>query len=196
MTIKELIQKAVEGQLDDEGKATLAAFDPDSLAANARRKAEEQAGTLKQQVEQLTQQLQTKEGEKLSETEQLSRRIADLSTKIEQVQAEKAAADKAVQAAARRDLLGKARAAHGITFVKGVDPDIAEAAWERTFQDIDDPLTAPEAKTRVEEFKKRNAALVLDTSGTGSGKRDTPAPVQVTGDIDARAAQMRKSRLV
>ncbi len=196
MQIKDLIAKAIAGELDDEGKQTLAAFDPDALAAASRRKAEETATTLKAQIEALTGQLKAKETETLSASELMERRIADLTGKVEQLATAKAEAEKAVKAAHRRDALSKVRASHGINFVKSVDPDIAESAWERAFSDIEDPLNAPDTKSRVEDFKARNAALILDASGMGSGKRETPSPTKGAGGIEARAAEMRRLHLI
>ncbi len=189
MNIKELIAQALEGQIDAEGRKALQDFDPDALAAASRRKAEAEA-------EKLREALKLKETEQLSSAEQMARRIEDLTGKVDALNQAKEQAETAVKQAQRRDALNRLRSTHGIAFVKSVDPEIADAAWDRAFKDIDDPLNAPEAKTRVADFKTRNAALILDTSGTGTGRRESPAAPDATESIEARAAQLRKSRVI
>lgn len=179
MNIKQLIEKAIKGEaLTEEEKVALAAFDPDAMAAAARKKAE--ATTLAAQAEQATLAESLKAAQaKLDEAAlsgksdveklqaQLDRAAADVSEKNEAIAGLHASQKAADRAGKMNGLLSKA----GISFVKGVDPELMQSAARDvlgTLSDdqLDNPVTVA---TMLESFKQANAAVIVDPTGGGTG---------------------------
>ena len=150
MNIKQLIEKAIKGEaLTEEEKVALAAFDPDAMAAAARKKAE--ATTLAAQAEQATLAESLKAAQaKLDEAAlsgksdveklqaQLDRAAADVSEKNEAIAGLHASQKAADRAGKMNGLLSKA----GISFVKGVDPELMQSAARDVTREPAHRLTA------------------------------------------------------
>lgn len=205
MNIKDLLNKIITGdQLTAEDTEFLQSYDPEAekntAAAAARRKADEAAQALREQLEALNGQLESKKAESMTAAEKLEKTIADLMGKVTNLEKAKSDAEAAVSASQRKQAIGKIRATKGISFVPGIDPDIAEGAWERAFADLPDlgSVQPSDIEDRVKGFVTKNAAIILDTSGKGSGLQSRPGTV-LADAIDtpaARAADMKAKGLL
>lgn len=213
MKIKDILTKVSKGeQLTDDEKKALAEFDPDATAAAARRKAEQDADTLKADKEALAKQLAD-----------LNAKIADMDkgkmTEAQKAEAEKADLKKAIadlqQKFADKDAESKklARAAKvtgliqksGIKFVDGVDAEILSNALAGTLAGVpDDKLDAEDVvKPLLEGFRAKNKAVILDTTGHGAGT-DPARKIEVGSDgkpvdkmsADERAADLKKRGII
>ena len=166
--MKNLISRLLAGEtLTDEEKAKLQAFDLDKVvndaAASARRKAEQQAETLKQQLEEMKNQ----SSGHASETEKLIKRVENL-------EKAKAAAEAETKSLRRNASLEALRAKAGIKFIDGVDPKLLTAAFAQAFdgvEDLDDETVTSEL---IKTWSNTNRALIVDQSGYGSGQNSTP----------------------
>jgi len=190
MTIKEILAKVAKGEaLTDEEKAMAAGYDPDasvnSAAAAARKKAEADAEKARADLQSLTQKLSEAEaklndaaGKGKTDLEKLSGQVATLTQQVQAAQAEKA---KLV----RQQKLDDVIRTSGIQFVKDVDGGIMRQALVREFEGLPDDDLADAAKVApiVGTFRARNKAVILDTSGHGTGN----PPHQPGGTPEDRA---------
>lgn len=184
MNIVELIQKFLAGQeLSDAEKTALKSYKPEDTAA------------LKAQIEELTKKAASAEESKLTETEKLSQKIANLTAQFEASQ--KAAQEANAKAAQmqRQQSIAAIRQKHGIQFVGGVSPQLLDAAFAGAFEGLEDLNDETKISEAVTAFKSANAALILDTSGSGAGgqpKGTAPSingkSAELAGGDDVRAA--------
>jgi hypothetical protein len=70
---------------------------------------------------------------------------------------------------ARKQALAEIRQANGIQFTDKVRQSVAVGAFEETFGDLQDLSDLALVTERVAKFKTENPALVVDTSGHGTG---------------------------
>lgn len=204
MNIKDLLTKAITGTaLTVEEKAFVETFDiegeKNAAAAAARRKSEEAAQALRDQLDTLNGQLETKSKENMTAAERLQSTIDALTGKVTGLEKAKADAEAKIAASQRKDHINKLRTAKGIQFLPGVDPEIAEYAWDKTFADVPDlaSLTTADVDNRIVGFVTKNSAIVQDKSGGGSGLQTRPGVVATVADTPAaRAAEMKAKGLL
>ena len=178
MDIKSIIARLVKGEaVTDEEKLALAAYDPDSVAAAARRKAEEAANAYKTQQDELAKKLEEANSAKMTDKQRWEQHLAQLTASMEQMRQEKAKADAEIRAANRRQALNELRQREGIGFVNGVNPRLAQSAWESAFDGVDD-FASPEVALRINTFRAENSALISDNTGQGTGMQGRPIGVK------------------
>ena len=209
MTIKELLAKVLKDEtLTDDEKKVVQEFDPDAIAAAARRKAEADAKKLvdklteyEAKITELTEAAQKAGEAGKGEADKFAKQVETLTKQVETLTKAKEAADREAARLGREQRIGKIRAKHGVKFVDGVDPALVDGAFARAFDGLDDFDDETEVTARVEKFKAANKALVAD-SGHGAGTPPGTVPAEarkkeIEGMSDAqRAEDMRKKGLV
>ena len=205
MDIKEVIAKILDGksELTEDDKEMLKNFDPDGIAAAARRKAEAEVGTVKEQLNKLNSEkteyqhnLEEVENSKLSETDKLSKRMEELNTQVTELKQAKESAEGAKLLMERGNAISGIRKAKGIEFIDGVDPGIVESAFAAQFKDVEDLEDKENIDRLVDNFIKTNKALIVDKSGYGSGSKPGSAEEKAlkTAELsdDERMQQLNK----
>ncbi len=177
--MKDILQKLLKGEkLTDEERAKAEAYDPEKLqneaAANARRKAESERDAAKTALDKLKAEIAEKEEAgkkeneaKLTETQQLMKRIETL----EKAKADAEASAKALQ---RANSIEAIRAKAGVKFVDGIDPEFTRGAFARVFDGMDDLADEAAVKEKVSAFVASNKGLSADNSGHGTGGHVNP----------------------
>lgn len=176
MTIADILAKVRKGDtLTAEEKTFLEGYDPqrdlDGAAAAARKKAEADASKAAQDLEAAQKQL-TELQAKLAEAgskgktdlQKLQEQVATLTAQIE---AEKAEKTKLIRVQKLDDVIRRS----GVQFVQEVDGNIMRRALESEFGGLSDEDLASDVKVKpvLDTFRARNKAVILDTSGHGSG---------------------------
>lgn len=187
MNIKALLAKLLKGEaLTDEEKSTLAAHDPDTVAAAARKKAEAEAKAAADkaaEMEAKLTELQEKidnagktEAEKAKvEQAKIAKKLADYEAKVETLAKEKA---EIVRGHKLEKITGN------LKFVDGVDKDLIGEVLKAKLgtlkdEELDD---AKAVEPVLKAFRESNKALLIDESGHGSGqKRDGSNPAGGSG---------------
>lgn len=173
--MKDIIAKLLQGQeLSQEERAKLEGFDPDSMAASARKKGEAERDEWKAKYDALAKESEEARAKqealgkgKQTELQQLQERLA----KLEQAKAEaEAEASKLRRSQRIEDILK----ASGIKFIDNVDPEFLRGAFARTFDEVDDLTDDTRVKELVGSFRAANKGLVLDTTGSGTGRQTQP----------------------
>jgi multidrug efflux pump subunit AcrA (membrane-fusion protein) len=205
MKIKDILAKIAKGEtLTDAEKAFLADYDPDrdvnSAAAAARKKAESDAekaiadaAALKQQLADAQAKLEDSAGKGKTEVEKLAAQVATLTQQVQASQVEKA---KLI----RQQKLDDVIRTSGLQFVKEVDGGIMRGALVNEFGSLSDEDLADEGKVKpvIETFRARNKAVILDTSGSGTGMppHRPEVPVGTNGKpVDQMTAEERQKDL-
>lgn len=195
MNAKELIAKLTKGEkLTDAEAKFLNEYDPqkqaDEAAAAARRAADaklkeatDALAKYKSEQEAAAAKAEEERKAKLTEQERLQESVKTLTSQIADLQKANAESEAKAAQLARTNRIGQIRQAHKISFVDGVDADLAAGAFSKAFDGFEDFDNADEVASRVKGFTERNKALIIDTSGAGTGE---PA-----GE-SARSAQLKK----
>lgn len=173
MSIKAILAKLQKGEaLNDDEKAEFAGFDPDKVAAAARKEGEKKAKELEAQMAELKDQLESagnagkSEAEKLkAESEKAAKKLAKMEQDLKQALEEKA---KFIRDSKVEKIAGK------IKLVPGIDPADAKALLAMKLAALkDEELDADDAVNPIlDSFKKANKGMILDESGHGGGSRD------------------------
>lgn len=179
MNLKELIAKALKGELTDEEKKALSEVDPDSIAAAARKdeaakrkQAEKEKADIQSKLEEAQAKIEEAEnaGKSGAEKEKAALEKALLKVKAAEEKAAKAEADFSNhrRESALDRLMGS------LKFVDGFEPDLIRPAFAARFKDLDENGLKDEAQTKaiLEGFKASSKAILADTSGHGGGSRD------------------------
>ena len=205
MNIKALLAKVAKGEpLTDEEKSILNNFDPDTVAAAARKKAEAEAKAASDkaaEMEAKLTELQEKidnagktEAEKAKvEQAKIAKKLADYEAQVATLAREKA---EIVRGHKLAGIVGK------VKFVDGVDRDLITGMLKAKFGNLKDEQLDDEKEVEavLKGFRESNKALLVDDSGHGSGqKRDGSNPAGGAGvkspekQSDAeRAAHLKK----
>lgn len=166
--MKTIITKLLKGEsLTDEERAKVEAFDIDKLindaAAAARRKAETERDSIKEQLESA----KTAAGGRDAEIEKLTKRI-------KAIEDAKAAAEAEASALKRASTLRDIRTKAGLKFIDGVDPKLLESAFASAFDGVEDFSDEAAVQEIVTKFSSVNKALLVDQSGFGTGQQSVP----------------------
>ena len=185
MNLKQILAKLAKGEdLTAEEKAFLADFDADKAlndaAAAARRKAEEKltaaeqrAAKLEADLKKLADEAEEKENagkpelEKAQKTiERLTAQLAERDSLIKTLSTEK-------EGLTREQKLAAIIQKSGIAFIPGVNAGAMTKLLKAEFADLalkdldDESLTKP----ILDGFVKSNEAIIVDASGSGSGRQ-------------------------
>ena len=178
MTILEILAKVAKGEtLTEEERKAAGEFNPNAIAAAARKSAEEKlAETLARQAEVDKElkalQAKVKEAEMAGKTdlEKAQARIKELQT--EHATATKALADS--QAALKAHVRGSKvqRLFGSLRFIEGIDVEMVKAGFAGRLAGIDDDKLDDDSVTKpiVDAFMEANKGILADTSGHGSGQ--------------------------
>lgn len=202
MDIKQILNKVLEKQdLNEEELEALKNYNPDSIAAASRRSAESKVDELKRKMEELNaekerlslekEQLNT---EKMSETEKLSLELKKLGEEVQQLNESKEQAEQRAKAMERSKTLEQIRKQNNIEFMPNVDTEVLETIFEKNFGDLEELNDEEEIKARVEKFKTKNAGIIVDKNGHGSGIKPSPADVKAES-IDKMSPEERAKDL-
>lgn len=187
MSIKAILAKIAKGEsLTDEEKSILNSFDPDTVAAAARKKAEAEAKAAADkaaEMEAKLTELQEKidnagktEAEKAKvEQAKIAKKLADYETQVATLAREKG---DIVRGHKLASIAGKMK------FVDGVDRDLITGMLKAKLGTLkDEELDDDKAVEPVlKAFRESNKALLIDDSGHGSGqKRDGSNPAGGAG---------------
>lgn len=179
MNIKELIQKALKGELTDEEKTALSGFDPDSAAAAARKseaekrkQAEKERDELKAKIEEAQAEIDEAKNAGKSGAEKEKAQLEKALKKLQDAEA-KAAKSEAEFAEHRRNAKLDGLL-NGLKFVDGFDRDLIRPAFAANFKDLDENGLGDEGAVKpiLEAFKSKSKAILADTSGHGGGSKD------------------------
>lgn len=180
MNLKELIAKFLKGDaLTDDEKKSLAEFDPDTIAAAARKgeadkrkQAEKEKADLQAKFDEAQAKLDEAAESGKSAAEKEKAAVEKTLSKLKAAE-EKAAKIEADFSAHRRNakldsLLGS------LKFVDGLDPDLIRPAFREKFKDLDETGLNDENATKaiLTEFQKASKGILADTSGHGGGSRE------------------------
>jgi hypothetical protein len=207
VTIKDILAKVTKGeQLTDEEKAVVAGFDPDGLAAAARKKAEADAAkaladaqAFRAQLDEAQAKLSEAEGKGKTDLEKLTAQVATLTQQVTAARGEKA---KLV----RQQKLDDVIRGSGLQFVPDVDGGIMRGALVKEFDGLtdEDLADAEKVKPIVGTFRARNKAVILDTTGHGAGgpahkpggtPEDRMKAIESMTPVE-RAAQLKKDGVI
>lgn len=205
MNIKAILAKLDKGEaLTDEEKTFLKNFDPDTVAAAARKKAEgeakaaaDKAAEMEAKLTELQEKIDNagkSEAEKAKvEQAKIAKKLADYEARVETLAREKG---EIVRGHKLAGIAGK------LKFVDGVDRDLITGMLKAKFGTLKDEQLDDEKEVEsvLKGFRESNKALLIDDSGHGSGqKRDGSNPAGGAGakspenQSDAeRAAHLRK----
>lgn len=167
--MKSIITKLLKGEsLTDEERSKVEAFDLDKLindaAAAARRKAESERDSLREQLDSAKGAASGRDAE-----------IEKLTKRIKAIEDAKAAAEAEASALKRASTLRDIRTKAGLKFIEGVDPQILESAFANAFNGVEDFSDEVAVQEIVKSFSTANRALLVDQSGYGSGQKSAPA---------------------
>jgi multidrug efflux pump subunit AcrA (membrane-fusion protein) len=180
MTIKEVLAKVRKGEaLTDEEKAILEAYDPEKAAndsaAGARRKAELDLEKAKADLAKIQKDLETakaaldsKDAEKLTETEKMTKELDNLKKQVTEITEAKAKAEAKAAATTRSQAIRDKAKAAGIALApKTVSEGLFFQMLEATLSGVD---VADEAAitAALDKFKAENPG-VITAPGKGSG---------------------------
>jgi multidrug efflux pump subunit AcrA (membrane-fusion protein) len=208
MNLKELLRKMIAGEvLTDEEKQFVENYDPDSIAAAARRKAVSEAEQLKNELKALMEEqeaskleVESTKAEKLTATQKLEKQMSELKEQIAQINQAKADAEAAAKKLVKNHNINKIRQSKGINWITGIDEEIVEGAFAKVFDDLDDFDNEEIVNARVAKFVEKNKALITDKSGHGTGQGASPAAVKVKDNkeisIEERAKNMKEKGLI
>jgi translation elongation factor EF-1beta len=172
MSIKDILAKFAKGDaLNDEEKKAIAEFDPDKLAAAARKDGEKKAKDMEAKLAELQEQLEAganvgkTEVEKLkAENEKAVRKLAELKTQLDTTLAEKA---KFIRGSKLEQIAGK------IKTVPGVDAQLVRMALEAKLAGLkDEELDGDAVEPVLKSFRDANKAIIVDESGHGTGTKN------------------------
>jgi small-conductance mechanosensitive channel len=187
MNIKAILKKVTTGEsLTDEEKTFLDGYDPDSTAAAARKGAEakakaeaEKAIQLQARIDEIEAKLLDSENGTKSEAEKLKMQLAKLEKQAQDAQKKADEAEGRLRETVRGSHID--RLFGTMKIVDGVDRDAVRSIFAQGLKDLqDDDLSTDAALERVKAFAEKNPALMLDTSGHGSGVKKS-AVVQTAG---------------
>lgn len=176
MNVKELIAKVLRGDaLTDAEKEHLTKYDPDAVAAAARKSEKERADRLEAEANAAKAEAARikQEAESAGKTE--AQKIADAikanEAKIAALEKERDAERSARAAMVREQkenaVIGK------VKLLPGVDPEIAKLALRHRLKDLkDEDLDTDAVAPIVADFIAKNKAIVQDESGSGTGAQN------------------------
>jgi DNA repair exonuclease SbcCD ATPase subunit len=199
MNIKAILQKVKTGEsLSDEEKTFLDSYDPDSTAAAARKGAEakakaeaERATALQARIDEIEAKLSDAENGTKSESEKLKAQLAKLEKQAQDAQKKADEAEGRLRETVRGSHIDKLFGT--LKIVDGVDRDAVRSIFAQSLKDLqDDDLATEAAQERVKAFTAKNPALMLDTSGHGSGLN---RKAMSTGTADDPARQTDQQRI-
>lgn len=187
MNIKAILAKLTKGEaLTDEEKSNLSGFDPDTVAAAARKKAEAEAKAAADKVSELEAKL-TEQQEKIDnagkteaekakvEQAKIAKKLAEYEARVETLAREKGEIVRGYKLAG---------IAGNLKFVDGVDRDLITGMLKAKFANLKDEQLDDEKEVEavLKGFRDSNKALLVDDSGHGSGqKRDGSNPAGGAG---------------
>jgi len=190
MNIKTILQKVKTGEgLTDEEKTFLDSYDPDSTAAAARKGAEakakaesEKAIALQARIDEIEAKLSDAENGTKSESEKLKAQLAKLEKQAQDAQKKADEAEGRLRETVRGSHIDKLFGA--LKIVDGVKREGVRNLFAEALKDLqDDDLSTDAAQERVKAFAQDYPALILDTSGHGSGVKKTAAVVTTNKQI-------------
>lgn len=191
MNIKTLIQRMLNGeQLSDQEKDHLKAFDPDAVAAAARKSASERATAAETELASLREQLAKLQSEVSEagkgEAEKSRSAISKLEAQIAAVQKERDA-EKAEKAKLIRDSKVSALIAK-VKIIPGVSEKVVRRAIEDSLAEVPTEELEASATSVLDAFSKDNPALVVAPGHSGTGaKSDGTAQAPKTAKAVPRA---------
>jgi alanyl-tRNA synthetase len=186
MNIKEILAKLAKGEaLTDEEKKTVAEFDPDKLAAAARKDGSKKVQELEAKLAEMQEQLESAsnvgktDAEKFkAEFEKAQKKLATMEAELNTTKADKA---KFIRETKITGIMGKLKT------VPGVDAEIVKMALAHKLAGVkDEELDSDDAVTPIlTAFRTANKALILDESGHGTGtKQDGSNRSGGSGQVD------------
>jgi DNA repair exonuclease SbcCD ATPase subunit len=187
MGIKDLLAKIVAGEaLTDAERAEVKDYDPESAvnsaAAAARRASEAKLAQIESARAALAAKLAETESQSTTKELSMADQLKALNTRLASIEAARVEAENQTKALKRAQSIEKVRNQVGINFVPGIDHEYAAEAFERAFKDIEVINPEDEAvKTALTAWTTKNKALILDTTGSGSGQKTSPATLSVAG---------------
>jgi hypothetical protein len=191
MSIKNLIQKLLAGEaLPDTDRATLASFDPDSIAAAARKSATERALALETEKATLVGEVETLRSKLAdagkSEGDKIASALATANAKIAAIEKdrdeEKAKAAKLMRESKLTKILT------GVQVPEGIKPAVVHSALASALSGLtDDELEGEKATQVVTAFAAENPALVVAPGHQGSGARQDGTKPGVSGKLPTKS---------
>jgi hypothetical protein len=190
MNFKDLLAKLLKGDaLTDDEKKTLADFDPDAVAAAARKQAEKEAKKQADKAAELEASLAELKGrlddvgkseaEKAkAEQDKAAKQLAELKVQVETLSREKGEIIRGHKLAA---IAGR------LKLVPGVERDLVDGILKAKLAGLKDEELDDEKSVDpiLKAFREANKALILDESGHGSGgKRDGSTHAGGSGETD------------
>lgn len=199
MDNSEIFKKVAAGEeLTAEEKTAVGEINLDASYAAIRKKAEgeylakfeaDQATTkkaseeLQAKFDALAADKEKAETDKLSESEQLAKQMEALTAKMKASDERADAAETSAAAQKRALAITGIREAKGIRFAKHVDPELANYAWTKAFDGVDENNTEA-VEGAVKTFETINKALILAEGGTGTGTNSSGRSSTPTDDDD------------
>lgn len=176
MNVKELIAKVLRGDaLTDAEKEHLTKYDPDSVAAAARKSEKERADRLEAEATAAKADLAKVKLDAESAGKTEAQKIAD-AIKANEAKIDALTKERDTERAARSAMVRTQKEDAVIGRVKllpGVDPEVARLALRHKLKDLKDEDLAGDAVNPVlTDFIARNKAIIQDESGSGSGTQN------------------------
>lgn len=172
MKIKDLLAKIRKGEaLTDEEAKFMDDFDPDKLAAAARKDGEKKAKELEAKLAEMQEAIEAKSNEGKSESEKVKadyekavKKLTAMEAELNTTKAEKA---KFIRDTKIGNIMVKLKT------VPGVDAEIVKMALAHKLAGVkDEELDSDDAVTPIlSAFRDANKALILDESGHGTGTK-------------------------
>lgn len=191
MSIKNLIQKLLAGeQLPDSDRATLVAFDPDAIAAAARKSATERALALESEKATLAVEVETLRTKLAdagkSESEKIATALATANAKIAAIEKDRDEEKLKAAKLMRESKLSKILA--GVQVPTGIKPAVVHSALASALAGLtDDELESEKATQVVTTFTAENPALVVAPGHQGSGARQDGTKPGVSGTLPTKS---------
>lgn len=190
MSIKNLIQKLLAGEtLPDADRATLASFDPDSIAAAARKSATERALALETEKATLSVEVETLRTKLAdagkSEGDKIATALATANAKIAAIEKDRDE-EKAKAAKLMRDSK-LSKILTGVQVPAGIKPAVVHSALASVLSGLtDDELDSEKATQLVTTFAAENPALVVAPGHQGAGARSDGTKTGVSGTLPTK----------
>ena len=198
-------------ELTEEEKQFLTNYDPEKsqneVAAAARRKAEAELNKLKNEYETLINEKNTyeetiknKETEKLTETQKLAKQMEILNIQINELKKAKEEAELNNKKIVKKQTIQQIRQKNNINWINGIDPSIAEEAFEKQFNEIEDFEDEASILPIIENFKNKNKGLISSGEGYGTGNKIEPKEIkkkkQAEMSIEEREKELKEKGLI
>lgn len=187
MKLKDILSKVAEGkEISDEEKEFIKAYDEEktlsSACAAARRKAESERDkaiaekdAMKAEKDNLQKEVDELKDSSQSTTDAKDKQVAELTKRIDKLEADKATAEAKVAKVERDNFISKAFSDANVKPAKGISETTFKKMLEISFDGID-ISKEDDVKAAIEKFKTENAGIIADpmiNNGGGAGDPST-----------------------